>query len=175
MLKDEVKEYTSTIHSQLSLEISSDDLELLFSMFADIISNSVSQDSDLRNIHIDTATFSWNFDEILQALKATTENQRMQVQSPDDLYMMLSGLCVRKELFKRIENANWRNDQDVEQTINEAENRRVIRLLIDQINNDLDNPEDLNESRSAYFAFIKILRSEAEASIDRDLLKSFIL
>ena len=175
MLKDEVKEYTRVINNELSLSISSEDLDLLFSMFTEIISNSVDLDSELRNIHIDTATFSWGFDEIRQALIATTENQQLQVQTPDDLYMMLSGLCVRKELFNRIENASWRYNQDVEQILINAENRRVIRLLIDQINNDLDNPKDMNESRSAYFAFIKKLRSEVEASIDRDLLKSFIL
>jgi len=175
LLKDKVKELTHVYALQYKPLISTENLQLLFDHFIDIVETGSNIPKELRDIYLDTGNLTWDAEAICSHLRETTPNQRKQVIDSQTLYDMLTGLCVREYLFRNIESAGWRNDDAVLQKIKQAKEQRTITLLLDNVLAQAQAENDSINQKEVYLTFIEKLKTGAEIKINRQLLKSFRL
>ncbi|NQU68787.1 MAG: peptidylprolyl isomerase [Candidatus Marinimicrobia bacterium] len=175
LLKTKVKKLTNEYASQYELNIKVDDMHTLFDHFSEIIISEDKVPSELTDIFLESGDIQWDAQEICSHIRETTENQQRQVQSTDDLFDMLTGLCVRDRLFRNIENTEWRNSENVLKKIRDAKEQRTIKLLMDDVYRKALALQDSVVQKEIYFTFITNLKKDAEIKIDHQLLKSFSL
>lgn len=173
-----VKAYTAEVAGTLDLQISDGDLQLLFENLEAIFTRrnlSVFKDQDLRNIHLKTKYFDWDFAKLAEKLRRTRDTQRRQIETPDDLHEMLVGLSVREEIFNRIEASEWLKTPEFEANLEERKLRRILSLLVSRIQAAKGDTASAVVKRKLYIDFINNLKDRTAIEVNKELLASFIM
>ncbi len=173
-----VKAYTDEVAGTLDLQISDKDLQLLFENLEAIFAKrnlSVFRDRNLRNVHLKTKYFDWDFAKLAEKLRLTRDTQRRQIKTPDDLHEMLVGLSVREEIFNRIEASQWLKTPDFVANLQERKSRRILSLLVSRIQAAQGDTASEVVKRKLYIDFINNLKDHTAIEVNKELLASFIM
>ena len=173
-----IKEKTDQIITDLQVDIQDDDVELLMAHLPRLLDDSdfaILLDPTLQNIELNTSKFSWDFAQIVTALRQTRDNQRRQMQTLNDLRQVLLGLAARQELLNLAEKTEWYHSPEFQHELKQAADLKVIKLAVQDIYGSDRDSVSVEIRRGRYRSFVQELKRGTELVLDKELLESFSL
>lgn len=172
-----VRAHTDSVMENLSTEFSDNGVSEVWQQIDKIHSKDEEisiQGGQLPCVRFKGSGGVWTVSRTIAALRYLSDRQKRLVQSREDLKTVISGLIIQEHLIKEARRLGFDSTDKFKKESLHARNSYLISKVIDLVVN-LEKGPGYQARRNNFIAFRNDLREKVKISIDREVIRDFVL